>query len=146
MIMKCCNVQKKWIRSQAKTYPIIYSLHKLNNNNETKIPISRNVYEMSDSKWCNKHLRHTTTEKRKTMGNIDTSDLAMIITWAMDISYQSLKWASWTHTAPYRVKAMKGNHITPSTIFLYWSIYKLIMNRKLFANAIYTLYQHRSYG
>ena len=38
-----------------------------------------------------------------TMGKIDTPDLMMIITWAVNISFQSpeLKWASWTHTTPY---------------------------------------------
>ena len=38
-----------------------------------------------------------------TMGKRDTSDLMMIITWAVNISFQSpeLKWVSWTHTTPY---------------------------------------------
>ena len=38
-----------------------------------------------------------------TMGKADTSDLMMIITWAINISFQSpeLKWVSWTHTNPY---------------------------------------------
>ena len=38
-----------------------------------------------------------------TMGKVDTSDLMMIITWAINISFQSpaLKWVSWTHTTPY---------------------------------------------
>ena len=37
-----------------------------------------------------------------TMGKIDTSDLIMIIAWAINISFQSpeLKWVSWTHTTP----------------------------------------------
>ena len=45
------------------------------------------------------------------MGKVDNSDLMMIITWAMDISFQSpkLKWASWTHTTPYIIMTMKGN-------------------------------------
>ena len=35
-----------------------------------------------------------------TMGEVDTSNLTMIITWAIDISFRSpiLKWTSWTHT------------------------------------------------
>ena len=38
-----------------------------------------------------------------TTGKVDTSDLMMIITWAINISFQSpeLKWVSWTHTTPY---------------------------------------------
>ena len=30
---------------------------------KTNSRFSRNVYEVSDRIWCNKHLRHTTTEK-----------------------------------------------------------------------------------
>ena len=39
----------------------------------------------------------TQPRKNMIMGKVDTSDLIMIITWAMDISSQSpkLKWASW---------------------------------------------------
>ena len=38
-----------------------------------------------------------------TMGKVDTSDLMMIITWAINISFQSpeLKLVSWTHTTTY---------------------------------------------
>ena len=38
-----------------------------------------------------------------TMAKVDTSDSMMIITWAINISFQSpeLKWVSWTHTTPY---------------------------------------------
>ena len=38
-----------------------------------------------------------------TMRKVDTSDLMMIITWAMNISFQSpeLKWVRWKHTTPY---------------------------------------------
>ena len=47
----------------------------------------------------------------KTMGKDDTSDLMIIITWAINISFQSpeLKWVSWTHTTPYilRTKAIE---------------------------------------
>ena len=70
---------------------------------KTKSRFSRNVYAISDRLWCYKHLRHTTTAKNMIMDKVDTSDLMMIITWAMDISSQSpkLKWASWTHTTPY---------------------------------------------
>ena len=35
---------------------------KLHNSNGNKIPVSRNVCAISDRMWCNKHLRHTTTE------------------------------------------------------------------------------------
>ena len=72
---------------------------------KTKSRVSRSIYAISDRIWCNKHLRHTTTENMLTMGKFDTSDLMMTITWAMDISFQSpkLKWTSWTHTTPYIV-------------------------------------------
>ena len=78
---------------------------------KTNSRFSWNVYAISDRIWCNKHLRHTTTENMIPMGKVDTSDLMMIITWAIDISFQSpkLKWASWTHTTPYIVMTMKGN-------------------------------------
>ena len=48
-----------------------------------------------------------------TMGKIDTSDLMMIMKWAIDISFQSAKltWASWTHTTPYIVLTIKGNRL-----------------------------------
>ena len=38
-----------------------------------------------------------------TMVKFDTTDLMMIITWAINISFQSpgLKWVSWTHTTQY---------------------------------------------
>ena len=64
---------------------------------------SRNVYAILGRIWCNKHLRHTTRKSMITMGKVDTSDLMMIITWAINISFQSpeLKWVSWTHTTPY---------------------------------------------
>ena len=69
----------------------------------TNSRFSRNVYAISNRIWCNKHLRQTTTKNMITMGKLDTSDLMMIITWAIDTSFQSplLKWASWTHTNPY---------------------------------------------
>ena len=95
MIMRWCYVQTNEYDLQTKAY-----LHHSRNN----------VYAISDRIWCKKHLRRTTTENMK-MGKVDTSDLIMIITWAIDISYQShkLKWASWTHTIPYIVMTMRGN-------------------------------------
>ena len=77
---------------------------------KTKSRFSRNVYAISDRIWCNKHLRHITTEN-VIMGKADSSDLMMIIKSAMDISSQSpiLKWASWTHTTPYILMKMKDN-------------------------------------
>ena len=41
---------------------------------ETKSRYTQNVYAISDRTWCNKHLRHTTTENI-IMGTVDTSDL-----------------------------------------------------------------------
>ena len=52
---------------------------------------SRNVHSISDRIWCNKNIRLTITENMMTMGRMDTSDLMMIITWTIDISFQSLK-------------------------------------------------------
>ena len=48
-------------------------------------------------------ISDTTTENMITMGKVDTSDLMMIMTWAINISFQSpeLKWVSWTQTTPY---------------------------------------------
>ena len=73
---------------------------------------SRNVYAISDRTWCNKNLYLSGTQPRQnmtTMGKVDTSDLIMIITWAIDISFQShiLKMVSWTHTTPYIVMKKK---------------------------------------
>ena len=58
-----------------------------------------------------KHLKHTATENMITMVKVDTSDLMMIIKWAMDISFQSpkLKWASGAHTAPDMMMILKDN-------------------------------------
>ena len=53
---------------QAKTYPTICTHHKLHNTNGNKFPVSRNVYAISDRIWCNKNLRHTTTEKYENNG------------------------------------------------------------------------------
>ena len=63
MIMRWCNVQTKEHDLQAKTYPTICTHPKLTTIINTKSQFSRNVYAISDRMWCNKHLRHTTTEK-----------------------------------------------------------------------------------
>ena len=57
----------------------------------TSSRFSRNIYAIGDRIWCNKHLRHTTTEKYGNNGKgvQDTSDLMMITTWAIDMSFQS---------------------------------------------------------
>ena len=60
-------------------------------------------------------LTTTKHSKAKTvcifLGIYCTSDLMMMATRAIDISFQSpkLKWVSWTHTTPYIVMTMKGN-------------------------------------
>ena len=61
--MSWLNVQTKEYNLQVKTYPIICTHHKPHNNNENKFRFSRYVYAISDRIWCNKHLRHTATEK-----------------------------------------------------------------------------------
>ena len=88
--MKWCTIQTNEYDLQAKTYPNICTHHKLHNNNESNSRFSRNVYAISDRIWWNNHLRNTTTENMITMGMVDTSDLKMIITWAIDISMLSL--------------------------------------------------------
>ena len=75
---------------QANAYPTICIHHKLCNNNETKYQFSRNVYAIRDRIWCNKYIRHTNTENLIT-GKVDTSDLKMIKTLAIDIFFQSPK-------------------------------------------------------
>ena len=80
IIMRWCNVQTNEYDLQSKTYPTIYTHHKLHNTNENKFPVSRNVYTISDRIWWNNPLRHPTTENIKTMGKVDTSNLIMIIT------------------------------------------------------------------
>ena len=66
--MRWCNVKTNEHDQQAKTYPIICTYHKLHNNKKTKSRFSPNVYAISDRIWCNKHLRHTTTEQYDNYG------------------------------------------------------------------------------
>ena len=95
-------------------YPTICTHHKLHNNNENKIPIFPEYISQKVTEYDVKHLRHTTMENMIAMVKVDTSDLTMIITWAIDISFQSpkLKWASWIHTTPCIVMIIKGNRRT----------------------------------
>ena len=57
------SVQRNKYDLQAKMYQTIFTHHKLHNNNESKSWFPQIVYAVSDRIWCNKHLRHTTTEK-----------------------------------------------------------------------------------
>ena len=102
--MRWCSVQTNEYYLQAITYPTICA-YKLHNNDENKIPV---FPECICNTWQN--MMYVTnisdTRPRKnmiTMGKVDTSDLMMIIKWAINISFQSpeLKWVSWTHTTPY---------------------------------------------
>ena len=70
MIMGWCTVQTNEYDLQTKTYPIICIHHNLHNNNETNSRFSRNVYAIGDRIWCNKHIRHTTTEKYDNNGKV----------------------------------------------------------------------------
>ena len=63
MIMRWCTVQTNEYDLQAKTYPNIFTHHKLHNDNEKNSRLSLNEYAISDRISCNKHLRHTTMEK-----------------------------------------------------------------------------------
>ena len=82
MIMRWCNVEIDEYDLQAKTYPTICTHHKLYNNE--KIPV---FPECICNKWENK--RGTQPRKNMMKSKVDTSDLMMIITWAIDISLQS---------------------------------------------------------
>ena len=57
--MRWCYVQTNEYDLQARTYPTSCTHHKLHTNSENKFP----VFEISNRIWCNKHLRHITTEK-----------------------------------------------------------------------------------
>ena len=91
---------------------------------KTNSRFSRNVYTISDRIWCNKHLTTQPRKNMETMGKVDTSDLMMIITWAIDIkSFQSpiLKWASWTYTTLihwWKIYTIRLHIIT----FFLWSL------------------------
>ena len=64
-----------------------------------------------------------------TMGKVDTSDLMMMITWAIDSSFQSpiLKWASWTHTTPYYTKSYHLLYFSVSYHIMLSSEYQLAL-------------------
>ena len=51
MRMRWCNVERNEYDLQAKMYATICTHHKQHNNNENKIPVSRNVYAISDRIW-----------------------------------------------------------------------------------------------
>ena len=60
---------------------------------KTKSRFSQNIYAISDRIWCKTNISGTQPRKNMiTMGKVDTFDLMTIITWAMDVSFQSLKW------------------------------------------------------
>ena len=70
---------------KANTYPTI-SNHKLHNTNENKFPV---FPECIYNKWQNMMSGTQPRKNMKTMGKVDTSDLMMILTWAIDVSFQS---------------------------------------------------------
>ena len=98
---------------QAKTHPTFWTHDKLHNNNENKIPVTLECYlfiqKVTECDVTN--ISGTQPRKNITMGKVDSSDLMMIITLAINLSFQSpkLKRASLTHTTPYIVMTMKGN-------------------------------------
>ena len=89
MIMKWCTVQTNEYDLQAKSIRIFELIINCKIIMKTNSRFSRKVYAISDRIWCNKHV--TTAEKYDNNGKVDTSDLIMIITWAIDISFQSLR-------------------------------------------------------
>ena len=72
---------------------------------KTNYRFSRNVYPISDRKWCNTHLRHTTTEKYERNGKDGyfRFDYDNNMSYRYILSITLLKWASWTHITPYIV-------------------------------------------
>ena len=97
---------------QAKTYPTSCTHHKLHNTDEINSRFSRNVYTISDRIWCNKHLRHATTEKKyenNGKGGYFGFDDDNNMSYRYVLSITLLKLASWTHTTPYIVMQIKGN-------------------------------------
>ena len=61
--MRWYNVQTNEYDLQAITYLTICTHHKLHNNDENKIPVFPECICNAWQKMCNKHLKHTTTEK-----------------------------------------------------------------------------------
>ena len=70
---------------------------------KTNFRFSRNVYTISDRTWCNKHLRHTTTEKYENngKGGYFRFDDDNNMSYRYILSITLLQWASWTPTTPY---------------------------------------------
>ena len=103
MIMRWCNAQTNEYDLQAKTYPTVCTHHKLHNTNKYKFPVSRNVYTISDRIWCNKHLRHTTTEKYENngKGGYFRFDDDNSISCRYILSITLLKWASCETHVPW---------------------------------------------
>ena len=61
--MRWCTVQTNEYDLQAKCIRICALIINCTIIMKTNSRFSRNVYAISDRIWCNKHLRHTTTEK-----------------------------------------------------------------------------------
>ena len=97
---------------------------------KTNSRFSRNVYAISSRIWCNKHL----TQPRKnmiTMGKGDTSDLMMIIIWAIDKSFKS-------PTLKCTV-ALKGHH------YIHFSLHYInfdLCEKKLLCDYVYIIILH----
>ena len=70
---------------------------------KTNLRFSRNVCTISDRTWCNKHLRHTTTEKyeKNGKGGYFRFDVDNNMSYRYILSITLLKRASWTPTTPY---------------------------------------------
>ena len=89
--MRWCNAQINEYDLQAETYPTIYIHHKLHNND------NENKFSVFPEFICNTSQAHGQGKNRITMGKVDTSDVMMIITWAIDI-YHDIR-----HVEIYRV-------------------------------------------
>ena len=88
---------------------------------KTNSRFSQNVYTISDRTWCNKHLRHTTTEKYENnwKGGYFRFHDDNNMSYRYILSITLLKWASWTQTTPYSVMKIKGYHtINDSRLYI----------------------------
>ena len=71
---------------------------------KTKSQFFSGMYMQNVTEYDVTNISDTRLRKNMiTMGKVDTSDLMIMMTWAINIFFQSpeLKWVSWTHTTPY---------------------------------------------
>ena len=111
-MMRWCTFQKISTICKSKRIRIFALIINCTIIMKTNSRFSWNVYAISDRIWCNKHLRHTTTEKYDNIGKGGyfrfDDDNNMNYRYIL-LNHLELKWASWTHTTLYIVIKIKGN-------------------------------------